>query len=169
MTKKIKANTPKQDLSSKSKVTSSIKAPAAASKAKAAASAVKKGTSNKSTRKVRTSVFFRRPKTLVHPKKPSYPRSSVKKVTKMDQFRILKAPVSTESATRKIETDNTITFMVDMFANKSQIANAVKQMYEVKAAKVNTMITPIGEKKAFVKLAPEFEAADVANRIGIFV
>jgi len=87
----------------------------------------------------------------------------------MDQFRILKAPVSTESATRKIETDNTITFMVDMFANKSQIATAVKQMYEVKAAKVNTMITPIGEKKAFVKLSPEFEAADVANRIGIFV
>ncbi|KAK5581916.1 hypothetical protein RB653_003496 [Dictyostelium firmibasis] len=165
--KKVKSNTPKQDLSvSKSKLTS-IKAPAAATKAKAAAVAVKKGTSNKSTRKVRTSVIFRRPVTLNNPKKPAYPRRSVNKINKMDQFRILKAPLTTESATQKIEVSNTITFMVDMFANKSQVADAVSKMYEVKVKRVNTLITPRGEKKAFVTLSPEFEAADVANKIGL--
>ena len=33
--------------------------------------------------------------------------------------------------------------------------------------KVNTLITPKGNKKAYVKLTPEHDALDVANRIGI--
>jgi len=32
---------------------------------------------------------------------------------------------------------------------------------------VTTMITPQGEKKAFVKLAPEHKASDVAIKLGI--
>ncbi|EGC32141.1 ribosomal protein L23a [Dictyostelium purpureum] len=167
MTKKVKSNQLKQDLSVKKGATTAIKTPAAATKAKAAATAVKKGISNKSTRKVRTSVIFRRPKTLINPKKPAYPRRSVNKVTKMDQFRILKAPLTTESATQKIEANNTITFMVDMYANKAQIADAFTKMYEAKVKRVNTLITPRGDKKAFVTLSPEFEAADVANKIGL--
>ncbi|KYQ91041.1 hypothetical protein DLAC_11701 [Tieghemostelium lacteum] len=163
-----KTNQLKQDLSVK-KNAISIKSPAAAQKVKAttAATAVKKGIAKTSNRKIRTSIVFRRPKTLCLPKNPAYPRSSVKKVSKMDKFRILKSPLTTESCTKKIEKFNTITFMVDMFANKSQIAQAVSKMYDVKVKRVNTLITPRGEKKAFVKLTPEFEAADVANRIGL--
>eukprot|EP01132_Coremiostelium_polycephalum_P005067 gene5067-6306_t len=163
-----KSNTPKQDLSISAAKAASIKTPAPAKKDKAsnAAAAVKKGTFKKTARKARTSIVFRRPKTLELPKKPAYPRRSVKKVSKMDQFRILKAPLTTEAATKRIEKNNTITFMVDMFANKRQIEQAVNKMYEVKVKRVNTLITPRGEKKAFVKLAPEFEAADVANKIG---
>jgi len=32
---------------------------------------------------------------------------------------------------------------------------------------VRTLITPEGDKKAFVKLSPDFKAADLAVRLGI--
>ena len=41
------------------------------------------------------------------------------------------------------------------------------QLYEIKVEKVNTLIRPDGVKKAYVKLKPDFEALDVANKIGI--
>ncbi|EGG15994.1 transmembrane protein [Cavenderia fasciculata] len=161
-----KGNTLKQDLSVKGagkKV--NIIAPAAAKKSSAAAAAVKKGTSSGAPRKIRTSIYFKRPKTQILEKNPAFPKNSVKRVSKMTEFRILKAPLATESANKKIESNNTITFMVDMFANKIQIAQAINKMYNVKAKRVNTLVTPRGEKKAFVKLAPEYDAADVANKI----
>eukprot|EP01133_Synstelium_polycarpum_P006392 gene6392-7413_t len=170
MVKKVKSNQLKQDLSvNKNAAKAVFTTPAGAKKEKAtaAAAAVKKGTFKKTTRKIRTNVIFRRPHVFQQDKKPTYPRSSVKKVSKMDQFRVLKAPLTTESATKKIESCNTITFMVDMFSNKYQIAQAVKKMYDVKIKRVNTMITPRGEKKAFVTLDPSFDAADVANKIGL--
>jgi len=40
-------------------------------------------------------------------------------------------------------------------------------LYEVRVEKVNIQITPKGEKKAFVKLNPEFKAADIAIKLGI--
>ena len=40
-------------------------------------------------------------------------------------------------------------------------------MYAIEATKVNTLIRPDGKKKAYVRLTSEFDALDVANRIGI--
>jgi large subunit ribosomal protein L23 len=37
----------------------------------------------------------------------------------------------------------------------------------VKVDKVTMLITPQGQKKAFVKLKPEFKASDVAIKLGI--
>ena len=51
-------------------------------------------------------------------------------------------------------------------ANKPQIKQAVKKLYDIDVAKVNTMIYA-GRKKAYVKLAPDYDALDVANKIGI--
>ncbi|OWK02565.1 hypothetical protein Celaphus_00010206 [Cervus elaphus hippelaphus] len=39
--------------------------------------------------------------------------------------------------------------------------------YDVNTAKVNTLIRPDGGKKAYVQLAPDCDALDVANEIGI--
>ena len=44
---------------------------------------------------------------------------------------------------------------------------AVEQLFNVKVVKINTLITPRGEKKAYVKLAPEHRASDVATKLGI--
>jgi hypothetical protein len=41
---------------------------------------------------------------------------------------------------KKIEEHNTLVFIVDIKSNKRQIKDAVKQLYDVQAAKVNTLI-----------------------------
>ena len=43
----------------------------------------------------------------------------------------------------------------------------MKKLCDVDMAKVNTLIRPDGEKKAYVRLAPDYDALDVANKIGI--
>ncbi|XP_055115873.2 large ribosomal subunit protein uL23-like [Symphalangus syndactylus] len=73
----------------------------------------------------------------------------------------------TELAIKKIEDNNTLVFTVDVEANKHQIKQAVKKVYDIDVAKVNTLIRPDGEKKAYVRLAPDYDALDVANKIGI--
>eukprot|EP01104_Vermistella_antarctica_P020493 TRINITY_DN8777_c0_g3_i1.p1 TRINITY_DN8777_c0_g3~~TRINITY_DN8777_c0_g3_i1.p1 ORF type:complete len:164 (+),score=55.44 TRINITY_DN8777_c0_g3_i1:45-494(+) len=143
------------------------KGAAAASKAKVAAKAVKKGVNTKSTRKIRTSVHFRRPKTLRLTRDPKYPRQSTPGKQVLDKFSILKYPLTTESAVKKIDETNTLTFIVDKRANKHQIRAAVQSMYEIRAEKVNTLIRPDGEKKAYVRLTQDYDALDIANKIGI--
>merc|ERR1712093_574338 len=92
-------------------------------------------------------VHFFRPKTLKLARKPMYPRKSVTKQQVMDKFRIIKYPLTTESAMKKIEELNTLVFIVDVKASKSQITDAVAQMYDVTAAKVNTLIRPTARRR----------------------
>jgi large subunit ribosomal protein L23Ae len=66
-----------------------------------------------------------------------------------------------------IEDNNTLCFIVDIKANKRQIKAAVKDLYNVECEKVNTLITPRGLKKVYVRLTKDYDALDVANRIGI--
>ncbi len=81
-------------------------------------------------------------------------------------FNIVKFPLTTESAMNKIEAQNTIVFIVDPRANKHQIKKAVEALYQVKILKVNTLIRPDGQKKAFVRLAADHPALEVANKMG---
>ena len=85
----------------------------------------------------------------------------------MDQYAIVKFPLTTESAMKKIEDNNTLVFIVNKLANKPQIKLAVKKLYDIDVSKVNTLNRPDGEKKAYVRLAPDYDALDVANKIGI--
>ena len=135
-------------------------------KAQTAAKVAKKAITKKQT-KVRKNVHFFRPKTLKLARKPMYPRKSVTKQQVMDKFRIIKYPLTTESAMKKIEDNNTLVFITDVRANKRQISNAVKKMYDIACAKVNTLVRPDGVKKAYVRLTQDFDALDVANKIGI--
>jgi len=84
----------------------------------------------------------------------------------MDQHRAIISPLNTESAMKKIEENNTLVFITDLKANKRQIKDAVKKLYDVQAAKVNTLIRPNGTKKAYVQLTRDHDALDVANKIG---
>merc|ERR1711971_1060164 len=74
---------------------------------------VLRGVHDKESRKVRTTATFRRPRTLRLPKNPRYPRRSVNKVNKLDQYATIKYPLTTESAMKKIEDNNTLVFIVD--------------------------------------------------------
>jgi len=128
---------------------------------------VTKGNFQKRTRKIRTSVHFHRPFVKHLPRNPKYPRKSVPHRPRLDKFSIIKHPLTTESAMKKIEDNNTLVFIVHIKANKPQIKLAVKKLYDIDVAKVNTLIRPDGQKKAYVRLAPDYDALDVANKIGI--
>ena len=56
---------------------------------------------------------------------------------------------------------------MDKRANKNQIKAAVARLYDIQTKKINTLIRPDGEKKAYVRLTPDYDALDVANRIGV--
>ncbi|KAJ3343114.1 60S ribosomal protein L25 [Gonapodya sp. JEL0774] len=156
---------PKTKTAAPAPAKAAAKTPATA-KAAAAKKAALKGTAGKKTRKVRTSVHFFRPKTLRLDRAPKYPRRSTPRQPALDQFKILKFPLNTESAMKKIEENNTLVFVTDVKANKRQIKDAVKRMYNVEAAKVNTLIRPDGSKKAYVRLTQDVDALDIANKIG---
>lgn len=84
---------------------------------------------------------------------------------------------------KKIEEHNTLVFIVDIKSNKRQIKDAVKKLYDVQAAKINTLIryvqpvlravplvlmrqySPDGKKKAYVRLTADHDALDVANKV----
>lgn len=102
--------------------------------------AVLKGTPSKVKRKVRRDVHFHRPHTQRPPRNPRYPRKSAPSVNKLDHYAIIKYPLTTESAMKKIEDNNTLVFIVDIKANKPKIKMAVKRMYDMDVAKVNTLI-----------------------------
>lgn len=101
---------------------------------------------------------------------------------------MIKYPLTTESAMKKIEDNNTLVFIVDVRASKKKIKAAILGLYDIVAEKVNTLIRPDGQKKAYVRLSPDFDAlgetpfmisvlerllslsarpADVANKIGV--
>lgn len=86
---------------------------------------------------------------------------------KLDAFSIVRYPLTTESAMKKIEDNNTLVFIVDVRATKSQIRASVQRLYDIQAKKINTLIRPDGLKKAYVRLTPDYDALDVANKIGI--
>ncbi|XP_064131270.1 large ribosomal subunit protein uL23-like [Loxodonta africana] len=136
-------------------------------KTEAKAKAALKGVHSHKKKKICISPAFQRPKTLRLRRQPKYPRKSAPRRNKLDHYATIKFPLTTESAMKKIEDNNTLVFIVDIKANKHQIKQAVKKLYDIDVAKVNALIRPDGEKKAYVRLAPDYDALDVANKIGI--
>jgi large subunit ribosomal protein L23 len=85
----------------------------------------------------------------------------------MDPYEVVLYPLMTEAASIMVEKENKLVFVVNLKANKIDVKKAIEKLYEVKVSDVNVQITPGGEKKAFVKLHPDFKAADVAIKLGI--
>ena len=79
----------------------------------------------------------------------------------------LKYPISTEKAVRLMESDNKLTFIVDLKARKEEIKKEFEENFNVKVVKVNTLLTPEGKKKAYIKLSKETPAIDVATKLGL--
>lgn len=85
-----------------------------------------------------------------------------------DPNEVIIRPVVTEASLEGVDKENKLAFYVLRTANKNTIKWAVENLYEVVVEKVNTLIMPNGMKKAFVRLAPEYDAAEVATNLGIF-
>ncbi|XP_054418530.1 60S ribosomal protein L23a-like [Pteronotus mesoamericanus] len=96
---------------------------------------------------------------------PAPPRAEAKAKALRAKKTALKVPpgyrVSREEDRRQL------VFVVDVKANKHQIKHAMKELYDIDATKVNTLVRPDGEEKACVQLVPDYDALDVANKIRI--
>ena len=88
-------------------------------------------------------------------------------MTKLAVSEVVRYPLLSEDAVTLLEAENKITFIVNARSDKHDIKRAIEELYEVKVEQVRTLITPESDKKAFVKLSPDFKAADLAVRLGI--
>ncbi len=77
-------------------------------------------------------------------------------------------PMVSEKSFGMIEEENKLVFLVKRYATKSMIKQAIQDLYEVKVARVNTVIMPNGLKKAYVRLHSEEDAMDLAAKLGMF-
>jgi len=80
---------------------------------------------------------------------------------------IIKSPYVTEKVTGMIDSNNTLEFLVNINATKSDIKKEIEQLYDIEIVAVRTMITSTGMKKAIVKLAGEKSANELATRLGL--
>jgi large subunit ribosomal protein L23 len=80
---------------------------------------------------------------------------------------VLLFPILTEKSFDLLEKDNKLIFAVDDNATKVDIKAAVEKKYEVKVASVNTINDFRREKKAIVKLKPDFDAGKIISDLGL--
>lgn len=80
---------------------------------------------------------------------------------------LIKCFLVTEKSTAEVE-KNILTAIVDKKATKLDIKRDIEKRFDVKVEKVNTLITPKGEKKAYIKLSPDYSAEEVLSKLGVF-
>ena len=91
------------------------------------------------------STTFHQPKTLQLSRAPKYPRRSVPHQPRLDEHKVIIHPLNTESAMKKIEENNTLVFIVDIKANKRQIKEALKKLYDIDTIKINTLVRLVNQ------------------------
>lgn len=75
-------------------------------------------------------------------------------------------PVTSEKAVKLIDLENTLLFETDRRESKDEIAKEVSAVFGVKVSSVRTLIR-YNKKFAYVRLAAENPAIDVATKLGM--
>ena len=78
---------------------------------------------------------------------------------------VLMYPIATEKSVGMIERQNTIAYMVDIRATKSEIKKEFEELFQAKVDDIRTINTPYNGKKAFIKLKKGFKASDIAVKL----
>lgn len=78
---------------------------------------------------------------------------------------VLEYPIATEKALNLVEMQNTIVYVVNVAANKTEIRKEFEDTFKVKVKRVNTAIAPRNMKKAYIKLATGYSASDIAKKL----
>ncbi len=75
-------------------------------------------------------------------------------------------PITSEKAVKLIDLENTLIFETDRREGKEEISKEVSEIFSVKVVSVRTLIRN-NKKYAYVKLAKENPAIDVATKLGM--
>lgn len=76
-------------------------------------------------------------------------------------------PLNTEKGMRALQESNTLVFAVDRKDRKADIRKAIEEQFQVKVINVRTQTSLQGKKKAFVTLAADSPAVDIATKLGM--
>jgi large subunit ribosomal protein L23 len=76
-------------------------------------------------------------------------------------------PILTEKSFDLLERDNKLVFAVATKATKVDVKEAVESTYDVKVASVNILNDIKRDKKAIVKLKPDYEAGKIISDLGL--
>uniref|UniRef100_H3AGY8 Large ribosomal subunit protein uL23 n=1 Tax=Latimeria chalumnae TaxID=7897 RepID=H3AGY8_LATCH len=137
----------------------------AKSKALKAKKAVLKGVHSHKKKKIRTSPTFKRPRTLRLRRQPKYPRKSA---PRRNKYVCSIFPWTTRSKTKLVFYPSFRVFVAPVRRQQQIGREAVKNLLPFTKQQLLCLIkVPDGEKKAYVRLAPDYDALDVANKIGI--
>ena len=79
---------------------------------------------------------------------------------------MLLKPIASEKAVKMIDLENTLLFEVSMKTTKTEIKNEIEKVLDVKIDKIRTL-TCGNKKYAYVRLAKENPAIDVATKLGM--
>ena len=66
-----------------------------------------------------------------------------------------------------MESENKLIFVVNKTATKTDIKKAIEEIFKAKVIKINTFVTPKGEKRAYVKFSADTPAIDIATQMGL--
>lgn len=80
---------------------------------------------------------------------------------------LIKHFLVTEKTTTELE-KNVLTAIVSLKAKKKDIKKEIEELFEVEVERINTLITPKGEKKAYIKLKPDYSAEEILSKLGVF-
>ncbi len=95
-------------------------------------------------------------------------KSSVKSPSPpFDPYMVLRHPLATEKCIRQIEFENKLSFAVNPASTKFEVKRAVEQLFKVRVSKVTVQNSIRGEKKAIVRLTPQYLASDVSADLGL--
>ena len=110
---------------------------------------------------------FRLPRTKTLARNPKAKSHGVVSQSTWDKYAIVKHPLTSEGVIKTIEDHNTLVFIVDRRATKPVIKKACSELYGIKVKQVNTLNTPKGYKKAYVKIQAGQDALEIASKIGM--
>ena len=112
--------------------------------------------------------FYTNTNTRKMASKPKAPKNVIGSRPKINVNDVLRNIISTEAATKNLETANTLVLEVHPQASKTAIKNAFQVMHNIKLVKVSTLNTMKGKKKAFCRLPNEVEAFEIATKVFFF-
>ncbi|MEM2726911.1 MAG: 50S ribosomal protein L23 [Archaeoglobaceae archaeon] len=80
---------------------------------------------------------------------------------------LIKHFLVTEKTTNELE-KNVLTAIVSLKAKEKDIKREIEELFDVEVERINTLITPKGEKKAYIKLKPDYSAEEILSKLGVF-
>lgn len=76
-------------------------------------------------------------------------------------------PIVSEKAVNLIDKENTLQFAVLPEVQKTQLKSFLENAYQFKIRAIRTLRDGKGQKKAFVTLKKEFNAREIATKMGV--